>query len=130
MPTAFHEYDSIAPKVWSAEYHPDEGWLQAVLSQGFSIMAINGDRSNTYPDNLVLIYDRDSRKIEMALAGESSDPLSAWEETKINKSQAAYEMKLAGKRWGNISKLLDVSYSNAIGMARKYAGARKLKWPL
>lgn len=92
--------------------------LAQVLSNDFKIHPLDGDRESEDPANLVLIYDRDSLKLDAP-----SGP-------QMSKSENCYLLKVQGRTWAAIERETGVDRSNAWKLAKKYAQNNNLKWPL
>lgn len=107
---------------WLQQHKEDPSFLGQALENGFSLHPLDGSRSNDSPDNLVLLYQKDARKL--------SSPEESFTETRLNKSRACYELRKEGQKWAEIASFAHVSLSNAWSLARGYAKARNLKWPL
>lgn len=89
-----------------------------LLANDFLVHPLDGNKSSEDPNNLILLYGRDSRKLN-APAGPS-----------ITKSENCYRLKVQGHTWASIEKQTGVDRANAHKLARKYAQSRNLKWPL
>jgi hypothetical protein len=107
--------------------------LSCALQEGFTLHALDGDRSNDDTSNLILIWKKDVDKLDTFLSSQEPQPdlgMEKYTHLRINKSQACYELRKAGKSWSEIASLVHTQYGNAITLAKNYADKNKLPYPI
>lgn len=132
MPTKAHHL------AWMEGNHAEPDFLYQAIMNGFQVHHVDGDHSNNDPLNLVLIYDRDHKKLHgltFHRFDESSQEPRKWEdlrgyyEERVNKGKAAYELRQTPMTWKQVAEKMECQASNALQYAQAYARAKRLPWP-
>ena len=122
--------------VWlTAHPEKDAEWLSQAMHAGFEIHHIDGDHYNNDPANLVLIEHNDHMRLHGG--GLQTGTKRDWESaaTRIRLGEAAYNLRLEGKRWSAIGEALGYdggpkSSTSAINIAAHYARLHGKTWPM
>jgi hypothetical protein len=109
---------SLSQQAWLRSSRMEIEMFGQLLTNDFSVHPLDGDKSSEDPGNLILIYSRDSQKLEA-----SSSP-------SVSKSEQCYHLKVQGHTWASVEKQTGVDRANAHKLAKKYATNNQLKWPL
>ena len=125
---------------WVKGSRQDVPWVRQVLTAGFEVHYLDGDRGNLEPENLVMIWGGDIPKLDtlvdaaMNMGGVTVGPETVPGAGCIGRppgvGEQCYRLRERGEKWAEIGKRLATSELSALQSAKAYSKTHNKPWPV